>query len=111
MTKTERIQIIREKLRNCDPWILRGLHAIYQRQTEEEQAAERTIEHNGIGFSGIDGDILSSFAERMIQRGYVKEHAPHYNLGMFFSPKQEAILRNRMPKYAGQLDKISQGRV
>ena len=68
----------------------RAIIKIYERQTAEEQCADQTIEHNGIGFNGIDAEIMSSFAKQLMSRG-------------FLSPKQVAIARRKMPKYWNQI--------
>lgn len=84
----------RANILKSDQWLYRGLQAIYARQTQAEQAVEGTIENNGIGFNGIDGNILSSFAKQAAYRG-------------FLTPKQLVVARKAMPKYAGQLAKIA----
>ncbi len=68
----------------------RAIIKIYERQTAEEQSADQTIEHNGIGFNGVDAEIMSSFAKQLMSRG-------------FLSPKQDAIARRKMPKYWKQI--------
>ena len=50
----------------------------------------KTIEHNGIGFSGPDAEILSSFAQQYQRRGTL-------------SPRQMNLLRRKMPSYASQV--------
>jgi hypothetical protein len=93
-TKKARIQHIREMLESNPAWALRGLVRIYERQTEDEQATQQTHENNGIGFSGIDSEILSSFAEQVKR-------------GRRLSAKQIEILHKKMPKYARQLMNIA----
>lgn len=87
---------IREKLASNDNWLVRGLLAIFSRQTASEQEAGVTSEDNGIGFNGADAEILSSFAKFYAKNGYL-------------SPKQREIARKKMLKYAGQLEKIAKG--
>ena len=53
---------IKEKLANDGRWLVRGLLAIYDRQTADEKAVGATVEDNGIGFNGADAEILSSIA-------------------------------------------------
>lgn len=77
-----------------DRWAQRALLAIYRNQTAEEQMEGQTKEDNGIGFTGVDAFILTSFAE-------------HFQTKNFLSPKQMAILKNKIGKYAGQLIKIA----
>ena len=50
----------------------------------------KTIEHNGIGFSRPDAEILSSFAQQYQRRGAL-------------SPRQMNLLRRKMPSYASQV--------
>jgi len=71
------------------------LLAIFSMQTEQEQAYDTVTEDNGVGFSGIDGEILSSFAKQLLTR---RENNP----GARLSPKQEALLLKKMKKYARQ---------
>lgn len=93
-TKTARIAFIREQVGYNPQWAVRALVRIYERQTADEQASQTTKVHNGIGFTGADAHILSSFAQQ-VQRGRK------------LSEKQMAILRKRIPKYARQLEAIA----
>lgn len=67
---------------------------VYECQTADEQAIGETMEHNGMGFNGLDAEILSSFARFYLQRGYL-------------TPKQIEICRKKMKKYAGQVTKLA----
>ena len=69
--------------------------AIYQKQTTSEQQAGHTIVENGQGFNGVDSEFMTSLAQRLLIH--------HKNL----TPKQQAIARERMPKYITQLQKIA----
>jgi hypothetical protein len=84
----------KSKLSTNPVWATRGLLAIYKGQTESEKMAGNVTADNGIGFTGTDAEILSSFAKQFQQRGTLSE-------------KQMAILYKKMPKYAGQLRKVS----
>lgn len=88
---------IREKLKTDDRWLIRGLMAIYAGQTQEEKSIGATKEDNGIGFNGCDAEILTSFAQGFIMYGRL-------------TPKQLAITRNKMVKYAGQLVKLAKAK-
>ena len=90
MTKKELIAALKERLATDDRWALRALKLVYRNQTADEQASQQTIEHNGIGFSGPDAEILSSFAQQYQRRGTL-------------SPRQMNLLRRKMPSYAGQV--------
>lgn len=89
---------IRAKLESNDKWLCHGLVAIFNKQTAEEQRDGQTQEDNGIGFNGVDAEILTSFAMQFIERS-------------FLTPKQLTITRKKMLKYAGQLTKIANGDV
>lgn len=94
-TKKARIALLKEKLGTNAQWAVKGCVRIYEYQTAEEQNIGGTVEDNGVGFTGADGDILSSFAEQI-------------NKGRTLSDKQMAILFKKMPKYARQLDGVAQ---
>ncbi len=88
---------IKAKLATNNGWLIRGLLAIFSRQTASEQEAGVTSEDNGIGFNGADAEILSSYAKFYKKNGYL-------------SPKQREIARKKMLKYAGQLADIAKGK-
>lgn len=88
------VDAIKEMVKTSEVAQNRALIAIYNGQTKEEKDAACTEEDNGIGFSGIDAEILTSFAKQFLLRQYL-------------SPKQRAILAKKMPKYAGQLWRIA----
>jgi hypothetical protein len=89
------VEEIRAKLEESNQWLQRGLLRIYAEQTLDEQATGITHAHNGVGFNGVDSQILSSFAEQLEKRDWPK--------GRDLSEKQLAILRKKMPKYSKQL--------
>ena len=91
---------IRENLEKSDVWVHKAIVSIYNFQTEEEKVIEDTTEHNGVGFNGPDGHILSSFASQIIKWDKSKFKSP-------LSPKQMTIARKRIVKYSGQLTKIA----
>lgn len=74
--------------------VYRMLQALYQRQTSTEQEAELTIEHNGVGFNGVDADFLSSVAKNSLKYQGLTE-------------KQAAFVAKRLKKYAKQLAGIA----
>lgn len=92
--KYERIAFLKDMLKTDSRWAIRGLLRIYEDQTAEEQAVGHTHEHNGVGFTGVDGEILSSFAEQ-VQKGRI------------MSEKQMKLIHKKMPKYATQLEAAS----
>lgn len=85
---------IRFKMEMDNIWLIRGLMAIYNHQTEDEKASALTKHENGIGFNGVDANILTLFAK------HYKEHG-------WLSNRQLALIRKKMAKYAGQLAKIA----
>lgn len=88
-------EYIAEKLETNDKWLYQGITAIYNRQTADEQAAGETTHQNGVGFNGVDAQIMSSFAEFLAKTG-------------FLTSKQKIIARKKMKKYAGQLLMLAQ---
>jgi hypothetical protein len=85
---------IQSLLDKNDVAVHRALIAIYNRQTDDEQSSENTYYRNDIGFSGVDGNILSSFAKQLLSRGFLSE-------------KQMVIARKKMKKYWRQLESIA----
>jgi hypothetical protein len=81
-----------------DKAVWKAVHRIYQNQTDAEKMVGETSEYNGIGFSGADGGLLSSFAQFYEKHGHL-------------SQKQTAIARKKMKKYTRQLlDYIKENR-
>jgi len=83
--------------RNADEFIGRAVHALFLRQTEGERLNGMTVEHNGRGFNGPDATILTSFARFWKKAG-------------FLTPKQTALARKKLKKYARQLAEIAEER-
>lgn len=98
-TKKSRIAFLREMLACEVRWAIKGLVTIYKYQTDDEQRVGDTCEHNGVGFTGADGEILSSFAQQVNAKRFAG------------SEKQMNILFKKMPKYAKQLDAIAQSKL
>lgn len=94
VTKTERKEFVKTKLATDIAWMQRGLLKVYELQTDAEQAWGQTSEANGVGFTGTDAQILSSFAE------FLKKYKK-------LSPKQMTILKKKMPKYWKQIIGLS----
>jgi len=95
---------IKTKLQENDEWVCRGIIAIFDKQTNAEQVAESTMLHNNVGFNGVDAGILSSFAKQLLKKRHRNEH-------LTLSKKQMFIARKKMPKYAGQLANIANGKL
>lgn len=85
---------IRQKLETDNNWLIRGLLAIYDYQTQDEQDAQNTHHHNGVGFNGRDANFLSSLAEQC-------------KAGRELSEKQIKYCRKSMLKYSGQLARMA----
>ena len=83
----------------------RALVLLYERQTADEQIGECTVHANKVGFSGIDGEILTSFAKQILRSPYPP--------GQRLSPKQFAVVRKtnkngicRLAKYWAQIQQF-----
>lgn len=94
ITKKEEKEFVKEKLATDQRWALKALLEIFNFQTLDEQKSKDTIDHNGVGFTGTDGRILSSLAQQFKKKRRLSE-------------KQMDIVYQKMPKYWGQIVKIS----
>ena len=94
ITKERQRNFLKEKLGTNAHWAKNALLKIYEFQTQEEQDHECTHDHNGVGFTGVDGEILTSFAKQLIKYKRLSE-------------KQMAIVFKKMPKYWKQILTIS----
>lgn len=94
ITQLQKKEFLKRKLGTDPRWAKHALLKIFEFQTEEEQDHECTHDHNGVGFTGVDGEILSSFAKQLIK--YKR-----------LSDKQMALLFKKMPKYWKQILTIS----
>jgi hypothetical protein len=90
---------IREKILSSDVMLERSIVKIFEHQTREEQNANVTVEHNKVGFTAFDAEILSSYAHR-IQSNTRQRQGERLTVPM------RIIARRRMVKYAKQLAKI-----
>jgi len=93
-TKKDKVAHIRVQLGTSIAWASKGVIRIFENQTADEQNVEDTHESNGIGFTGVDANILTSFAKQILK-------------GRTMSVKQTAILLKKMPKYAVQLERMT----
>ena len=87
-------KLIRERLLISDKWVTQGVIRIFEYQTAEEQNADVTVEDNGVGFNGLDAELLSNYAKFALKSG-------------FLTKGQMAYARKKMLKYSGQLAKIA----
>jgi hypothetical protein len=83
-------QRVQQLVTTNDKAAVRALLVIYHNQTPSEQAEGATVEDNGLGFTGADAEILTSFAKFYERTGFLTE-------------KQLGILRSRIIKYWRQL--------
>jgi len=94
VTKIRQKEFLKEKLSSSPKWALKALMTIYENQTNEEQNYGHTTVNSGSGFSGVDSEILSSFAEQYQRRGSL-------------SNKQMSILFKNIKKYWRQILEVS----
>lgn len=103
-SKTDEIAFYKKQLSKNPFWMLKALYVLYSFQTDSEKSEERTLEINGVGFTGADSAFLSSLATRMLNKGFNPDKLKEYNsLFLFFTEKQIVHLSKKLPKYARQL--------
>lgn len=88
---------IRGKVTTNPFWAERAILALYARQTTDERAIGETVEKNHMGFTGVDAEILTSFAQQ------IENNPRSYPEGQRLSPRQLAIAYKKLGKYAKQL--------
>ena len=94
-TKKDTLAFVKVKLGTDPVWAVKALVRIFQEnQTADEQVSQSTTHDNGIGFSGADAEFLSSLAQAQLKYGRL-------------SDKQLGFVLKKMPKYAGQVIKMS----
>lgn len=91
-------ELVRERLARYDVSVVKAVSAIYAHQTDAEKHTHVTKEDNGVGFNGVDAELLSSFAEFIERNGTLTQG-------------QMVYARRKILKYAGQLAKIANGTV
>ena len=94
ITKKLKREYMRFMLGKNEAWAHKALIAIFRSQTPQEQSTGETVEENGIGFTGPDSIILTSFAKRIEK-------------GLTLSIKQKQLLCKKMPKYWRQILEIT----
>ena len=94
-TKKDTLAFVRSKLASDPVWATKALVRIFQEnQTNDEQVNQTTSHDNGIGFSGVDAQFLSSLAQNYLKYGRL-------------SDKQMGFVFKKMPKYAKQVIAMS----
>lgn len=94
VTKTAIRNCVKFKLSTSAVWAKKALISIYCLQTDDEVATQSTHSINGVGFTGADAEILTSFAQQLMKRGDLSE-------------KQMNIVFRKMPKYWKQIVGLS----
>ena len=89
-TIAEAKRVIQAAIDSSDRALYKALLLIYSKQTATEQEMGATVEDNGIGFSGCDAELLTSFAKGLTQYGHLTE-------------KQLPYARKKVRKYWRQL--------
>ena len=102
-------EFIAEKIQVDNVWLWKGVLAIYKKQTDTEQVAGMTREHNNVGFNAVDSVILSSFAKQIIRWEAAPANARRFTCPL--SPRQLEIAKRKMKKYAGQLAAIANANI
>jgi len=83
-------------LQTSQKWLERGVLAIFNFQTRDEQAAEETQVRNRVGFSGSDARLGTYYAKWLMS-------------GKHLSGRHLLLARKIMRKYSGQLTRIANG--
>lgn len=97
-TQTDWKEYIQKLVTTNDRALYRAILAIYKNQTMSERNIQATTEHNGVGFTGVDGAFMSSLAEQILKRKALSE-------------KQLVSARKIMPKYWKQLMFVSKEKI
>lgn len=88
--KEEIAQLLQSNKRMVEKSIVK----LYELQTEDEKVTHSSNHNNGLGFNGVDSNIMSNFAEWLLS-------------GKHLSKKQFQIAQRKIMKYTGQLTKIA----
>jgi hypothetical protein len=95
ITKKKITEFVRGQLGSNPAWAVKAMVRIYdENQNESEKLSGATIDDNGIGFNGVDAELLSSFSRQVKTRGSL-------------SNKQLGIVFKKMPKYHSQVIEMS----
>jgi len=94
ITKKQQENYLKKLLTTNAKAATKALMHIYNNQTGTEKAVGKTVDHNGVGFTGADAEILTSFAEQFKQRGSL-------------SQKQMSLLFKKIGKYWRQILMVS----
>lgn len=75
-------------------WLRRAVVAIFNHQTSDEQVAGQTKHHNGVGFNGVDAEMMTNIAQRIIANS------------RSLTEREVTAARKTMRKYVRQLVRI-----
>lgn len=93
-TKNAIKEAIKKSITENDEKAIKAMLRIFQYQTESEKVTGSASVFNGVGFTGNDAEILTSFCQQYKQRG-------------FLSAKQMVLLKRKIGKYASQLTRLA----
>jgi hypothetical protein len=94
-TKKERQEKVRNLLLTNDKAVLRGVVAIYNRQTLDEKNSDSTKHENHQGFCANDAPLMSLFARQILQHGGL-------------TSTQLKVAREKIVRYRKQLAEIAE---
>jgi hypothetical protein len=83
-------EMVKQKIATSDEAVKKALLRIYSFQTEDEKIQHSTHHTNGKGFNGVDAQILTSFCEQLLKKGWL-------------SQKQIQLARKKVIKYSRQI--------
>ena len=83
-------EFVKFKLQHNEKWAKTALLKIFEIQISEKQKYETTHYYNGVGFTGVDGEILSNLSKQLLRKGWL-------------SSKQMTIVMLKMKKYSRQI--------
>jgi hypothetical protein len=98
-------ELIADKLATSDEMVMRSLVVMLARQTSDEISDGVTKHNNGVGFSGVDAEFLTSLAKRVMVWNATPVGQRRY--GKALSDKQIACARKALRKYVGQLLEVA----
>lgn len=92
--KTWTLDEIKNLLLTNDKFVMKATVKIFEKQTEDEKAADSTGHSNGVGYNGTDAFIMSRFAKYYLAKGYL-------------TVNQLVIAKRKIQKYAKQITTIA----
>lgn len=94
-TKKERKEKVKQLLLSSDKAVLRGIIAIYNLQTYDEQNSDSTKCYNNVGFCAFDAPIMSIYAKQILRTG-----------GLSWNQMRRA--REKILRYTRQLSELAE---